>query len=345
MLSPVPSTRRSAEPGTLNAIREDLRAIREDGGVNQAHDDALIAILAMLAPGAPEVTDDNRQMARNLVLTHVRRVSADADHRAGDDACALAAAESLQTIMTRTAGDDRKVATIRRGTQTSRGCHLSLDGLRKREDVLLVEVAEAVHADLVAALEKRGPQTVEEMARYIIEDVREAWESIDDGLRRLYQVAPMTDSQSRNSIVLSMLYDVAHMQYWFGRMIGIRMRVQQHSRVDLLFADTAAVVMSQAFGQYDDKQTVNQILTEAGRYEKRDFLDRLLDHENGQDIFRRFSEWVSGCHTECAYQRTYSVGLLCPPHQLAFALYMFIDVHEDLLSGALEEDLKVEFNT
>lgn len=340
----VPATHRLAEAGTVEAIFEDLRRIRERGGVSRADDEALAATLEMLSPGVIVIDDDLRLMARNIVLTHVRRVCAKAAQEPSAEPCALAAAESLQTIMQKPAEDGRKVASIRRSAQAQHGCHLTVDGVRKREDTLLQKVAIDLHADLVASLEKRGPQTVEEIARYIPEEVKDAWENLDDGLRRIYRAAPVNDQQYRDELVLWMLYDVAHMQFWFGRMLGVRMRSQQLSRVDMYFADMAGLVMSKAFAYYDDRAIVNRILTDVGRQQKSAFLEQLQQHPEGPNILRRWKEWISSCHAECAYQRTYQTRLLCEPHELTYVLYIFTDVYADLVSGELDENLKLEFN-
>lgn len=340
----VPAIRRLAEAGTIEAIGEDLRRIRERGGVARADDEAFAATLEMISPGVEIVDDDLRLMAHNIVLTHVRRVCTSVAHGPSAEPCALAAAESLQTTMQKPAEDSRKVASIRRLAQAQHGCHLTVDAIRKREDALLQKVANELHADLVASLEKRGPQTVEEIARYIADEVKEVWENLDDGLRRIYRVAPVNDQQYRDELMLWMLYDVAHMQFWCGRMLGVRSGSQKLSRVDLYFADIAAVVMVTAFGYYNDRAIVNEILTSVGRQQKSAFLDQLQHHPEGPGIIRRWKEWISSCHGECAYQRTYRTKLLCEPHELTYALYIFVDLYSDLLSGELDESLKSELN-
>jgi hypothetical protein len=155
----VPSTRRVAEPGTIDAFAEDLRAVREAGGIFRAGTASFAAVSAYLSPHLAQPDEDTLVTARNLTATHTRRTCLTVREHSHADAWGQAASESVRTILLRPADDDRKVSSIRRVVQAAHDCHLSLDGLRKREDVVLRAIAEAVHADLVAAREQQGPVT------------------------------------------------------------------------------------------------------------------------------------------------------------------------------------------
>jgi hypothetical protein len=332
-LSAMAVLRRSAAPGSVEVISEDLRLAREAGGLGEATAEQLQGTLAMLNAAAAEDVETALSAARAVLATHVRQ-TCEALYAAATDVCNRASAASLAASLIRDGGH-QKLASIRRTALADAGCHLTLDGLRKREDGLIQRIAIAVHGDLLERQRERGWRTVEEAVRHSGELIETVHDELHDGLPLLYALAPSTDERLRRGFMWQALVGVAAAMVHLRQIVRLHAGPGPHSGVDYLFADIAQHAMLVTFPDGDDKQLAHDILTSLERWDVEAFIPAIKAHPEGDAFLDRWGAWLTSCHPTCAYQRADVVRLCCRPHQLTVALGEFAVNYRELLTGEL----------
>ena len=336
----MPVLQRSAPSGSVEVISEDLRLAREAGGLAEASAEQLEGTLAMLGVTAADDLETALRAARAMLATHVRQ-TCEAVFTAETDVCSHAAALSLGASLVRPSSS-LKLATIRRAALAEAGCHLTLDGLRKREDGLIQRVATAAHADLLERQRERGWRTVEEAVRHSGELIETVHDELHDGLPLLYALAPTTDEQRRRGFMWQALVGVAAVMEHLRQIVRLHAGPGPHSNIDYLFADIAQHAMLVTFPDGNDKQIAHDILTSLERWDVESFITAIKAHPEGEAFLDRWGTWISSCHPTCAYQRADVVRLCCRPHQLTVALGEFTVNYHALFKGELQDFLQTE---
>lgn len=340
----MPSLRRSARPGTTAVIREDLHAARETGGLARATADHLRGTLGLL--GITEAVDHEEALesARAILATYVRR-ACEAVVADSADVCAVAAAKSLAVSLLRQEDTVQKVATIRRAALAATGCQLTLDGLRKREDGLIVQAATATHADLIERQQQRGIRTVEEAVRHSGPLIETVHEELHDGLPLLYSIAPSADERMRRGFIWQALLGVAAALEHLRQILELHVRPGTANSIDFLFADIAQHAFLVTFPDGNDKTIAHDVLSGLDRWTVESFISAIKAHPEGDAFLDRWGVWLSSCHPTCAYQRADVVRLCCRPHQLTTALHEFTVNYRLLKDGDLEAFLDEDLRT
>ncbi|HEX2903371.1 MAG TPA: hypothetical protein VHO01_07920 [Jatrophihabitans sp.] len=328
-------SRREVGGRTARALADDLRQIREEGGATQASDAAFAATITW--PLERDEGFSERETAQAFVLTQLRRVLEEVHADKRTDVCDRAAAATLQTIFLRAPDDRELIATARRRMRERFDCHLTLDGLRKREDKLLRRIAQAMHGELVRRDDERGPRTIEERVRLGHDGMLRAYGVITDGLRRLYRHSPASDAPDRDLIVLNLLYHVAWTQWWAAPVLAIQTSGEPITPGEVLYADVAGRLAVSPFGFHDDKLAVRRILVAGEPADREAFKLRLTADAVGAGIIERFTQWATECHDSCAFMRSWNTSLLCDPHDFAWGLWLMLVEWDTLVSGPFDD--------
>jgi hypothetical protein len=327
----------------VEVISEDLRLAREAGGLGEATAEQLQGTLAMLNAAAAEDVETALRAARAVLAAHIRR-TCEAVIATEQEVCGRATATSLAASLLRTGGP-QKLASIRRAALTDAGCHLTLDGLRKREDGLIQRIAAAAHGDLLERQRERGWRTVEEAVRHSGELIETVHDELHDGLPLLYVLAPSSDERLRRGFMWQALVGVAAVMEHLRQIVRLHAGPGPHTGVDYLFADIAQHALLVTFPDGDDKQIAHDILTGLERWDVEAFIPAIKARPDGDAFLDRWGAWLTSCHPTCAYQRTDVVRLCCRPHQLTVALGEFAVNYRELLTGDLAAFVAEEMPT
>ena len=338
----MPKLKRSAEPLTVEAVLEDLKLTREVGGIQRAGSDELHTVAQMMFPDEEEFHEDHLRYARSLVETHINKACEALGEVRKDEPCARATADSLRALFFQSDEDRSKAETLRKQALSDRGCALSTDGLRKREDSALGVVAKLLHEDLQ---ERQGhaPQTVEEIVRVMRPLVTEAREFFHYILQLIYPYDPPPTSDERITYLMRGMWYLANLQMWARSMQTLRLRPTKHSRWEVLFGDLfGGVILLLGFEEQADKDTVYAVMRESPVEDYIDLWNRLYEKPGWEDMANRWQDWMQSCFPHCTYHRSIT-GVRCAPHQLLIALEEFERAAIKMDGRELDEEFQEYF--
>lgn len=317
----VARAKRTDERRTAAAIAEDLGQAREAGGLRRANESDLAATLDLylLTGGSPA---DGMTRAYDLLLHYVRRGCELYKERNAGDLTAKAAADSLETLLSRSLTDTRLARVIRQAAAGALGHHVSPDAVRKREDRIIGEIAEAVFADFQARLNNEPP-TLEEAIHRLVPRLADLRQDLHDLLVMIYEAAPPADPQERWVIAehyRRTVLEAGKVVVACDQLIQAGLRIGPKSADEWWFMNRANRLMSQLFAQRNDRAFMLQFSRE-DRCNLHRGCDHLGESAEGAEVYARWREWTNSCYPTCVFERSLEQLKMCSPHVLVTDSY------------------------
>lgn len=343
-LRAVPPPRRHAELESPDGIREDLHFARDAGGLAHTGADQLQATTANVVAAGLTRREVAHNRAREILIAHVARYCRLAIEASADDPCAKAAAQSTRDVLLQAKDHREKVAAIRRRSLRTNSCTISLDALRKREDVILREIAAAVWEDLEARKEGLGPQTPEQVVLMMIPIVKDIHYYLFELLLRLYPTDAIQFDDTMANLTEKVIHGIAEVQ-WFARtyLAVLERPKAKWSQIDLVFASHANGILLTPFFSDAGRDAVAEVFLQYQRREE--FTDALMARADFEELAGRIVGWLSSCHSNCAFHRTRSFALLCEPHLLVYYFELFLESADEVFSGEIARDMHEALGT
>jgi hypothetical protein len=293
------------------------------GGLWRATEADLAATLDCLSLADGPASEKSLARARDLLVSYARRGCELHQKAHGGDKTSLAAAESLRTLLLRTA-DTRLAAVIRREAAKAVDHAISADAVRHREDKIIEEIAADVFADLQ---QRRGdePQSIEAALHHLVPVLADVREDLHDGLCVVYDGVQPADAHERR--VIDGFYRQTVIK--LGQLL---VRSTQLAKVGLQSSDMTAdefwfVARARnlnAFlfdGVAGDRDYMVDFMRTEGANGYNESADKLLSIERGRELYDRWVEWVQSCYPTCAFERSTDVLRMCNPHGFLTLLY------------------------
>lgn len=317
----VARAKRTAERRTAAAIAEDLGQAREAGGLHRANESDLAATLDLLdvAGGA---AGDPVTRARDLLLHHVRRGCELHRARVSGDPTGEAAADSLAILLSRPPTDDRLTKVIRQAAAGAIGHHISHDAVRKREDRIVGEIAEAVFADFQARLNDEPP-TLEAAIHRLVPRVADLRQDLHDLLVMVYEAGPPADPQERWVITehyRRTALEAGKVVVACDQLVQAGLRVGPKSADEYWFMRRADRLLSSLFRQRRDRAFMLDF-SRADRCHIHQGCDHLPASAEGAEVYARWQEWTHSCYPTCEFERSLSLAKMCSPHAFLSECY------------------------
>lgn len=313
--------KRTAERRSTAAIAEDLRQAREVGGLLRADESDLSAtsdLLVLTGVGSEE----SLLRARDLLISYVRRGCA--LHRIGspDDKTGQAAADSLQLLLNRPTDDRQLTRRVREQAAKALGHAVSADAIRKREDKIIDEVAEAVLLDLKSRLED-APPTLEAAIHRLIPTLADLRQDLHDLLILNYFKRPPADPQEqriidehyRRTVLRAARVMVLCEQLFRAGLNGGAKSYDEH-----WFMARASSLRNHLFREGDDRSFVRDFTSRDSCNVDRG-CEHLTESEPGKVLHARWVAWTGSCYPTCAFERTWDQDEMCSPHAFVTDAY------------------------
>lgn len=310
----VARAKRTADRRTAAAVAEDLGRAREAGGLAAAGERRLAATLDLLA--VTGVTSDQAlPRAHDLLLSYVRRGCQLHKEKHEGDLTAQAAAISLETLLSRPSTNTRKAQLIRQDAAESVRHAISADAVRKREDRIIGEIADAVFEDLEARL-RDEPPSLEAAIHRLVPLVADMRQILHDGLMLTYkqsepadpQERRLTDEFRRRTVLKAGKVTVACEQLFQA---GVEKG--QKSRDEFWFMGRASTLRNSLFREGDDRAFMRGFSSQ-DRCDIDEGCEHLLATGQGCEVFARWVAWTGSCYPTCAFERTWDTNEMCSPH-------------------------------
>lgn len=329
-----PRTRRE-RLGTAAGIAEDLRTVREVGGIDAATPEHLAATLYLLMP-LPEHTDDDLARAKAIIQERIDEAVKNLLARDGS-ACAYAASWSLQVLMGNLA-PGTKVLVVRRQALKKYECALSTDGLRKREDALIAQAAVLIERHVRASAAAAAPQSLLEVllpAREMLGDVADR---VQTHLQTVYRFGS-PDLEYFEFAVEDSLFAWAQLHYFAMNLKDVCDRV----RLDAgeFFWDVLAMQLLNTGIKLSDRLPLAKALsdwptTRAG------YMRALRQVDGWEPLLEEWKTFILSCHQTCAYHRCNVIQLMCGPHQAVLMLEEAIALIDELTKGTTMKEAMLD---
>ena len=344
---PPPNRKVDPEARSARAILDDLHLARDALGIDLCGVDRLQATLCAL--------DDDRQRnytallpaARELLRRHVDEVCNAFAAEHVDDTCAVAAADSLAMILLATEAEPiPKASVVRKNFLSEYKCHLSADGLRKREDQILRLIAEAVADELEDLMRLAFPfstthclMALEQVAEPLSRKIREL-------LRRFYK-ARVDVEDSVVDLAQEVLFDIGKVHFSCHLMLTLLTEPRSRSATDLWFGFLSYNVLTLPFESARERRilarAIGETLESGGDVNQLNaFLDSLHETIAGDQLVFRFEAVLRSCPDICEFERSNDVRQICRPHQLVLALEKLSATIAEWRAGTLESNLRAD---
>lgn len=342
-LAGVAAPKRRAELDSPEAIEEDLHFARDASGIARATEEQLRATVARVLAADLTNAESAVLVARDLLIAHVVRTCRTLVRDKADDACAVAAANSTRDALVRPPEVSRKLRALRQQALQVSGCHLSVDGLRKREDLIVRDIAKAAWADLEARQKGVGPQTAEQVILLMRPTVRVTRDILFEVLLRLYPQETARFTDATGYLFADALFRIAELQ-WLARTLLAVLKQSPAGTMpsEVFFASLAQAFLFLPLSSDADKAAIAEVFNQHWRSSE-EFMRAVMERDDAEDVTGNWVDWLVSCHDTCAYHRTRNVGLMCQPHQLAALLEAFIEFADDLVSGDLTKEMVEDF--
>ncbi len=329
--------KRVASPGSVAAITEDLHFARDASGIMRAEEGRLQATLSLFDSVTVVTPADSLTTIRSLLIAHTVRTCRQQAQASPADPRVQAATHSVRTILIQSANESEKAATIRRRALREHGCSLTLDGLRKREDGILRAIAESVWEDLRTRKDGSGPNTIEELILIIEPVAKRCVEALHHLLMKMYPKEASVPTDDLERLLSYTFYHVCHVLSLCRALAVVKARPGHDTALDGHFAGMALLLLTLPFGLEEDRNAVVDRF-EAERGGGHEEFAAALDSAPG-DLIDRCLGWFVSCYSNCAYHRTFNLGMLCSPHQFVSYLDIFVDSIAEFRSGELAEGM------
>lgn len=310
----VARAKRTDDRRTAAAIAEDLGQAREAGGLRRANESDLAATLDLylLTGGSPA---DGMTRTYDLLLHYVRRGCELYKERNIGDLTAKAAADSLETLLSRSLTDTRLARVIRQGAAGALGHHVSPDAVRKREDRIIDEIAEAVFADFQARLNNEPP-TLEAAIHHLVPRLADLRQDLHDLLVMIYEAAPPADPQERWVIAehyRRTVLEAGKVVVACDQLFQAGLKQEPKTADEYWFMRRAEQLMQLLFAQRRDRAFMLKFSRE-DRCNPHRGCDHLQASEEGLEVYARWQEWANSCYPTCEFERSLSLLKMCTPH-------------------------------
>ena len=330
----MPRSVRTAEPASARGIVEDLKKVREVGGLDKAGASDIKSLMSVL-----QVVESNTD---SLLDAAKRRLRAEivracwARLQTSLDPCDRGAAHAVRRLLLRrTAESPGKARTIRVDVLSRVGCSLSPDGLRKREDVLLDEIGTSIWESLQDLYERSTSESPMTIAYEMLPTVSSVREDIHDLKKRLYPKHETVPVPLLEKLVPLVLHQVGTLRWLSFRLVNaIEAERERTKGDDYLLILGRLLLDGPVLNGAEDQDEFAKFYAINFRLEPQEFFQLLVEEDGA--LAERCLNWLSDCHRSCAYMRTLSTGLLCRAHQFAALLEQFEDLMRDVETG---EDL------
>jgi hypothetical protein len=320
--------KRTAAPRTAAAVAEDLGDARRVGGLFRASEGHLVATIDLLALTAPPPEEEGLSRASDLLLKYVRAVCQGARQEHEHDPTVRAAAEALETLLTRPPTDRRIAQRIRVDAVTAAGHHVTADAVRHRENRLINQVAAQVFADLRARLDQ-SPPSLEAAIHRLVPIASDLRQQLHDGLCLTYMQRPSPNSRDHRVIegyYRQVFVKLADLLVACDQLLTLGVRSTDATPEDFWFIRRAQSIGSMLFDEAGDRDFVLEAMrgNDSEYWDAR--LERLLATSQGPAAYDRWVAWAGSCFPTCAFERsTYFIDM-CSPHQLVTWLYD-VEIH------------------
>lgn len=336
-----PPTRR-ARLDSIEGIAEDLKLAREVLGLAKAGDSRPAATMRALVGRSEGAEIDALSEARSLLRRHVEEVGAVVLVEASDDPCGQAVVDSLTALLVPSSDTPSKAALIRRAAIKSNGCHLGVDAIRKREDALIVRVAESVLVELREMSELGSLASISTMVERIAAVALGLEQELTGLLRTLREVGPVrANDDDVIDLAKTTLFDLARVHFGCHGILLELTRPRRHSMTDLWFAVCSYDLLGLPFERPQDRMVLGEAFAGSDKT-KVGFLDVLekLPAGRGLRLILRWQEVITGCHDGCEFGRSSRSDNFCLAHRFASSLSEFCggaSLHSNRALGHLVE--------
>jgi hypothetical protein len=336
---------RRARLDSVEGLAEDLKLAREVLGLANADGHRLAATVQALIDRSEGTPIDALVEARALLQRHVEEVSAVVLVEVGDDPCGQAVVDSLNALLLPSTGTPTKADLIRRMAIRTNGCHLGTDAIRKREDALIVRIADSVLAELAEMSELGSLASISTMVERIAPVALGLEQELTGLLRRLREEGSdrLLNDQTID-LAKATLFDVARMHFGCQGILLEMTRPRRHSMTDLWFAMCCYKLLGLPFQRPQDRVVLAKSL-EASDKNLVSFLDVLANMPEGRGLrlILRWQEVICGCHDECEYGRSRKTDNFCLAHRFTWLLREFYGGDSLHSEGTLRSHLAERF--
>lgn len=332
----VPPPRRRGDNGSERSILDDVVQARDAVGIERCDTQRLQGTLYLLFGPEPWAAEQISS-ARERLRAEVERTCAAFVVMHRGDPCALAAADSLQSILLQPADGTATASALRRRAREARGCHLADDSLRKRE----APIMESVAANLYQALSDREAEllpTKDSIVRFLKPYSELAALNVGRAAKLFSQRAALEDD--------NILYDAVAHAVWAVAQFGVlplyglqRLEALGITNLgDQVLEYMLAGIIQVPFTQVPDD--INQLATATQLGEEAEpFYDRLLATPVMRPVVERFVTWLAGHDPKiCLYDSNDVMVGYCGPHYYVSLCQEFADAAEEYPSGELTKD-------
>ncbi len=298
--------RRTAARRTAEAIAEDLKRARSVGGLQRAGANDLVATVDCLELRGGVPAEELVQRARDLLHGHVLRGCERCRNGQQDDRTALAAADALQTLLTRESSDRRLAQRVRELAAAAVGHLISPDAVRHREDRLIGDIAAEALADL-----QDEPQSLEAAIRRLVPMALDIRQQLHDGLCLIYECGQQADPREARAIdgfYRQVVIKLGELLTASRQLAVVGMSSPNMTASDFWFVSRAQHINRYAFDESDDRQFIVDFLRQESSPDWEETVERLLALERGRELFNRWLAWVRSCYPTCAFEALHNAG-------------------------------------
>jgi hypothetical protein len=294
------------------------------GGLQRADEENLSATLDLLSLTGLSDQYEPVTRARDLLISHITRGCQRHREDHAEDRTATVAAASLRTLMLRPRTDTRKAAKIRAEAIGSAGHHVSTDAVRKREDKIIKEIAQAVLVDLQSRREDE-PRSLEAAIHAFVPIAADVRQDLHDLLCATFARVPPADPHERS--ILDGYYrmtviKLGELLLASARLASLGLRSPRMSEDDYFFMRNARLAIGLLFDQAaEDREFMLSFMRSDQSRDWEERLDHLLASSEGTAVYERWLAWAKSCYPTCEFERSTELLNMCSPHTLITMLY------------------------
>jgi len=324
----MPPPRRTAPPGTAEAILEDLIFARDAGGMVRADEQRLAGTIQLLGLSP---SNEALHEARELLSAATERTCAHIAEAPDASAELLAACHSVRTILLQRVDEPVLASTARREAIAKYRCFMQPDSLRKRELPVLKAIAEKV----MEIGRNRKPEDLPE-AEGLLERMAPTAALLAESMTTAIEhLAIRTQLDDDAPVVRALDYT-----YWLLSELliwpqaaseAIRAIPNRPIEYSILEQECLAILVMPFEADPANLSVLFAARDQHPGYEG--FSQHLAEMENGAVAARRLEAWLCGCTEGCAFHRSLTVAAMCLAHQYVALLEDFVDAVHHLRSG------------
>lgn len=337
-VGPMAPPKRRAALGTEASILEDLVLARDAVGLAAASATRLAGTLILLY-GPVDWSAERVERVREVLARHARRICFGYEQEHSGDPCAVAAANSVRSILLQPPGGRLSALSIRRDARSQAGgCFIADDSLRKREAPVLAAIARSVYEDL----RERPPEelpTVEAAYELMKPYAALAGQAVEHAVDLFNRQAEIDDKE--------ILVNAAAYAIWGITQTGVfpvyaqQVAVALPRSTELSMVDQLVVLLTSAPFQGRDEDALALVRAVQDKEQPGEFLERLMNSGETEDVVRRLAQWLDSCTQSCTYFRSDRALGYCAPHYYVALCEAFVQAIDDLPDGGLRDDVRL----